>query len=135
MAPRGRAPFKWPVLCGEYFATVTSELTGTHSRLSQILYALKEFAVYLLDLDAPAMEPCFGFCQQHLEFHRGLPTYYYPGPILFKFRVRMGAGVSGVSNMVWSTDSFLVVHFSANRNRLVAKGYQTGGQFEKTLAY
>ena len=31
-------------------------------------YALKDFAAHLLGLHAPATEPGFGFCQQHLEF-------------------------------------------------------------------
>ena len=65
------------------------------------LYALKEFAAHLLGLHAPAAEPGFGFCQQHLEFPSCLPSMYYPDLMLLNFRVRMG---TGISNMARSTD-------------------------------
>ena len=45
-----------------------------HSRLAQSLYALKEMAVHLLDLQDPTMQPSSSFCQQRLEFPRSLPS-------------------------------------------------------------
>ena len=74
---------------GDRFAAVTSKLSRTQSRLSQSLYALKEFAAHLLGLHAPVTEPGFGFCQQRLEFPSVLPSKYYPGPMLLNFSVRM----------------------------------------------
>ena len=52
------------------FAAVDSNLYGLQSRLSQSLYALKEFAANLLGLHASATEPSFGFCQ--ISFAEGL---------------------------------------------------------------
>ena len=42
---------------GGRFASFTSKLSGTQSKLSQSLYALKEFAAHLLGFHAPATEP------------------------------------------------------------------------------
>ena len=89
---------------GDCFPAVTCELSGTKSRLFLCLYALKEFAAHLLTLNAPATEPGFGFCQQHLEFPCGLPSKYYPGQMLLNLSVRMG---TVVSNMAWSADPFI----------------------------
>ena len=44
------------------------------SRLSQSLYALKEMADHLLDLQDPTMQPSSSFCQQRLEFPSSLPS-------------------------------------------------------------
>ena len=52
------------------FAAVDSNLYGLQSRLSQSLYALKEFAANLLGLHGSATEPSFGFCQ--ISFAEGL---------------------------------------------------------------
>ena len=43
------------------------------------------------------------FCQQHQEFPSGLPSKYYPGPMLLNFSVLMG---TGVSNMAQAADRF-----------------------------
>ena len=44
---------------GHHTAAVASNLCGTQSRLSQSLYALKELAIHLLDLNASTTEPRF----------------------------------------------------------------------------
>ena len=100
---------------GDCFAAVTSKLSGPQSRLSQNLYALKEFAAYLLGLHAPATEPSFGFCQQYQEFPSSLPSKNYPGPMLLNFSVPTAMGVS---NMAWSDGplcSFVVLLLLATR--------------------
>ena len=55
------------IALGDLFAAVTGKLSGSQSRLPQSLWSLKEFAVHLLGSHAPATQPGFGFCQQHLE--------------------------------------------------------------------
>ena len=82
---------------GNRFAAVVSKLSETQSKLSQSLYALKEFVAHLLDLHAPATEPDFVFCQQHLEFPSSLPSNYYPGPMLLNFSVQIGTAVSNMT--------------------------------------
>ena len=72
---------------GDRFTAVTSKLSGIQSRLSQSLYALKEFGAHLLGLHAPAMEPGFGFVSSFLEFLSGLTSKYYHGPMLLNFSV------------------------------------------------
>ena len=72
---------------GELLAAVARNLSGTQSRLSQSLYAMKEFAAHLLGSHAPETEPSFGFCQQHLELPRSLPSKLYPGSVLLNFSV------------------------------------------------
>ena len=86
MAPHGQAPFKWPVLWGPLCSS-RQQAVRPQSKLSQSLYALKEFAAHLLGLHAPATEPSFGFCQQHLEFPSGLPSKHFPGPMLLNLSV------------------------------------------------
>ena len=54
------SPFKRPVFLRPLRSGLTSKVPITRSRLSLYLYALKELAVHLLHLYAPAMEPGFG---------------------------------------------------------------------------
>ena len=55
MAPHSWAQLKWQVLWGPLCSS--RQLSGKQSRLSQSLYALKEFATHLLGLHAHATEP------------------------------------------------------------------------------
>ena len=86
---------------GYHFAATASKLSRTQSRLSQTLSALEKFAAHLLGSHTLPTEPSFGFCQQHLKFPSGLPSKYYPGPMLLNFSVQMG---TSISNMAWSAD-------------------------------
>ena len=99
--PNFHGPIQVASALRDHFAAVTSNLSGSQSRLYQSPYAWKEFAAHLLGLNAPVKEPGFGFCQQHLEFPSSLPSKYYTGPMLLDLRVQMG---TGASNMAWSAD-------------------------------
>ena len=107
MAPQS-GPIPVASTLGDRFAAIASKMSGTQSRLSQSLYDLKEFVAHLLGLHAPATEPGFGFCQQHLEFPSSLPSKYYPGPMLLNFSIQMG---TGVSNMAWSAEELYSINF------------------------
>ena len=63
---------------GDCFEAVANKLTGSQSRLSQSMYALKEFAIHVLDLDAPIMETGFG----HVTSTRSFQAVSHPGIIL-----------------------------------------------------
>ena len=86
MAPHGPAQFKRPVLWRTTLqrspASCVEHSKSTQSTLPQSLYALKEFASHLLGPNAPATEPGFGFCQQHLKFPSSLTIKYYSDPML-----------------------------------------------------
>ena len=104
-------PLSWlhtvrPLSSGQYsrglLCSSCQQLSKTQSRLSQSLYTLKEYATHLLGLHAPATEPGFGFCQQHLEFPIGLPSKYYPGPmsfLIFGYCMQASEGVNESSRL------------------------------------
>ena len=79
-------PFiNWARLSGPYsrdrFTAVASKLSGTQTRLSQSLCALKEFAAHLIGLQST---PLYG--AQLLESAPGAPELiYHPGPNYFYF--------------------------------------------------
>ena len=106
MAPHGRAPFKWPVLWGTTFQWSPASSLEHSPDFPRACTPWKRFAAHLLGWYAPATEPGFGFCQQHQEFPSGLPSKYYPGPMLLNFSVLMG---TGVSNMARSADRQKVI--------------------------
>ena len=87
------APHGWAHSSGQYSGGphCSSHQQALQNTVQTFLdpYAYEEFAANLLGSHAPAEEPGFGFCKQHLE-----PSIKgHRGPMLLNFNVQVRTGV------------------------------------------
>ena len=87
------------------FEAVASNQSRTQSRLSLSMYALKEFAIHLLYLDAPATEPRFGLNSEIFQQFFNFSLFIWKNGATSFIRLQFSRLDKCQSNTIFQTSS------------------------------